>query len=419
MSTEKKYDVIVIGGGPSGMMSAGRAGSRGRKTLLLEKNYGLGKKLELTGGGRCNILNAEEDEKRLLDKYGKDRKFLFSTFSQHGMKDSFCFFEKHGLPLVVESRKRAFPKSQKAGDVVRLMKKFIKENNVQTKTEVTVDGFKVDSSNRIIAVLSDVGEFKAENYILATGGKAFPETGSTGEGLLWLKDLGHKVHRSEPGLVPLVVKEKWVKDLSGVTLSFVKITFGKRSILNNERTFSKKGKILFTHFGLSGPLILNSSKKVKEFLKRGPLKTEIDMYPDTDIGSVRKNVLKFFEKNKNKTLKNVMKECSPKGMSETILKVSFPDLGNKKVNEITKEEREHLADIMKAMPLTVIGTMDFDRSIVSEGGVDLREVDTKTMKSKLCPNLFLTGDILNLERPSGGFSLQWCWTSGWVAGSNA
>lgn len=416
MLTEK-YDVLVIGGGPSGMMAAGRAGSRNRKVLLLEKNRSLGKKLSMTGGGRCNILNAEEDEMKLLENYGESKKFLYSTFSKFGMKSAWNFFEDQGLPLVVEAKKRVFPESQNSADVIQTMKSYMKKNEVEVKRGVVVKGFKTEGVC-ITGVETNIGFIKAESFILSTGGLSYPSTGSTGEGLKWLKDLGHTIHPPEPSLVPLAVKESWVKNLSGTTLSFIKITFGVDKT-KKEGRFSEVGKILFTHFGLSGPLILNASKKVKELLKNDSVKTEIDMYPDTEISDLRKALLNLFNKNKNKTLKNIIKEQAPEGMSDTVVKLVAPSLLNKKVNEISKEKREEIADIMKAMPLTIISTMGMDRAIASAGGVDPSEIDTKTMRSKIYKNLYLTGDIPNIDRPSGGFSLQWCWTSGWVAGSNA
>ncbi len=414
--SNKNYDVIVIGGGPSGMMAAGRTAERGFRVLLLEKNKNLGKKLSLTGGGRCNILNAEENEKELIEKYGKSKKFLHSTFSQFGMKDTCNFFEEKGLPLVTEARKRVFPKSQKSLDVIKTMEEYMAENGVEVKRGLNVKGFEIKKCH-IVGVKTDFGLYYANKFILSTGGLSYPKTGSTGEGLKWLRDIGHTINSPEPSLVPLTVKESWVKELSGVTLSFAKITFGINKT-KKEGKFSKTGKILFTHFGLSGPLILNASREVKELLKKGLVKTEIDMYPDTDINEIRKNLLNLFNRNKNKSLKNIIKEVTPEGMSENVVKLVSSSLLETKVHNISKEKRENIADIMKRMPLTVTGTMGMDRAIASNGGLDLSEVDTKTMSSKIYKNLYITGDIIDIERPSGGFSLQWCWTSGWVAGSN-
>lgn len=412
----KKWDVIVVGGGPSGMMAAGCLAKNGASVLLLEKNRQLGRKLLLTGGGRCNIFKAEEDEKKLLSKYGEAEKFLYSPFSQHGMKDSWNFFERLGLPIVVEARKRAFPKTQKAVDVLNTLKKFMIENGVKIRTGVSVNGFKTEGK-KITEIETSVGLLKAKNFVLSTGGKSYPETGSTGEGLVWLKNLGHTVYPPKPDLVPLTVKEDWVKKLSGTSLSFMKITFGiDKSKLKGK--FSRTGKLLFTHFGISGPLILDSSNRVKKLLKEGPVLAEIDLYPDTDLGSVRKRILNVFEKNKNKDFKNVLPLFVPEGLSEALLSLIPEKITKKKVHSIIKEEREQLADTLKAVPLTITGSMGFDWAIISDGGVDLKEVDTKTMSSRIHSNLYLTGDVLNIVRPSGGYSLQLCWTTGWVAGSH-
>ena len=413
MSTTQHYDVIVIGGGPSGMMAAGTAAERGKRVLLVEKNKDLGKKLSLTGGGRCNIFNAEEDAKKLIENYGDSAKFLHSTFAKYGMKDAREFFEKRNLPIIVEARGRAFPESQNASDVTKLMKRYVTSNQVELKTDTKVLGFKI-KDKKIIGIETKSGIYTADVFILSTGGASYKETGSTGEGLGWLKEIGHTVHKSNPNIVPLTVGESWVKELSGTTLSFMKITFGT-NLAKNVGRFSKVGKILFTHFGLSGPLILNSSHEVKKLLEKGEVKVSIDMYPDTEIKALQNKVLDVFNKNKNKMLKNVVKEFVPNGMDEAFVAQFEEELQNTKVNSISREERIELVDRLKAMPLTVTGTMGMDWAVISDGGVDLKEVDTKTMRSNIHDNLYFTGDVLNINRPSGGFSLQLCWTTGFVA----
>jgi hypothetical protein len=417
MSTSQHYDVIVIGGGPSGMMAAGKAAERGKRVLLVEKNKDLGKKLSLTGGGRCNIFNAEEDTKKLVENYGDSAKFLYSTFAQFAMKDAKEFFENKGLPIIVEARDRAFPESQKARDVTKLMKRYVTSNQVELKADTKVLSFKIEKE-KIIGIETKEGIYTANAFILATGGASYKETGSTGEGLGWLKDLGHTVHKSNPNIVPLKVEEDWVKNISGTSLSFMKITFGT-NLAKNAGRFSKVGKILFTHFGISGPLILNSSYEVKKLLEKGEVRASIDMYPDTEIKTLQNKILDVFNKNKNKMLKNIVKEFVPNGMDEAFVAQFEEGLQNTKINNISREERIELVDRLKAMPLTVIGTMGMDWAVISDGGVDLKEVDTKTMRSKIHNNLYFTGDVLNVNRPSGGFSLQLCWTTGYVAGSSA
>lgn len=415
MST-KHYDVIVIGGGPSGMMAAGRAAEQGKRVLLVEKNKVLGKKLSLTGGGRCNILNAEEDPKKLMENYDDSAKFLHSTFAQFGMLDTRIFFENKGLSIIVEARKRAFPESQKATDVTKFMKKYVTSNNVELKTSTKVLGFKI-KEGKIVGVETKDGLYTADAFVLSTGGASHKDTGSTGEGISWLKDLGHTVHKSNPNIVPLKVEEEWVKELSGTSLSFMKITFGVDRT-KSEGRFSRVGKILFTHFGISGPLILNSAHDVKKLLAGGPVKATIDTYPDTDIKTLQNRVLEVFNRNKNKILKNVVKEFVPNGMEDAFTAQFSSEMREMKVHSIGREERIEIVDRLKAIPLTIIGTMGMDWAVISDGGVDLKEVDTKTMRSKIHDNLYFTGDVLNINRPSGGFSLQLCWTTGYVAGSN-
>ncbi len=418
MSVIAHYDVIVIGGGPSGMMAAGHAALKGRRVLLIEKNKDLGKKLSITGGGRCNILNAEEDERELLSHYGEASKFLFSPFSQHGMRDSWNFFEKLGLPLVVEARKRAFPMSQKAADVTATLRQFVISNNVELKRETKALGFVV-SEGKITGVKTNIGTYSADSFILATGGLSRQETGSTGEGLEWLKTLGYKIHAPNPNIVPLTVEDTWVKKLSGTSLSFMKITFGS-NLSKKDGKFFRTGKILFTHFGLSGPLILNSAHLVKKLLdKQGTVEAKIDMYPDTETGTLQQRVLSVFERNKNKLVKNVLSEIVPEGMDKALFQILPTEFLEEKVHSVNKAERQTLVDLLKAMPVTVDGTMGMDWAVISDGGIDLTQVETKTMRSKLHSNLFFTGDVLNINRPSGGYSLQLCWTTGVVAGTNA
>jgi len=421
MSTHERhigahFDVIVIGGGASGMMAAGRAAEKGKRVLLIEKNKELGKKLSITGGGRCNITNAEKDVRKLLSHYEEAAKFLFSPFSQFGVADTFSFFEKRGLPLVVEGGKRAFPETQSAPDVTLTLKKYMTQHGVTLKTGLKAQGFIVEEG-KIIGIQTNKESFSGDSFILATGGSSHQYTGSTGEGVEWLRDLGHAVHKPNPNIVPLKVEDKWVKDLSGTALPFMKITF---TDLNNSKKvqFSKTGRLLFTHFGLSGPLILNSAHQVKLMLKNGPVRAYIDLYPETEIGTLRNRILELFTINKNKALRNVLKEFVPSGMSNAIASLLPVELREKKVHSVSKEERFALVDLLKGLPLVVHDTMGYDWAVVSDGGVELTEVDTKTMRSKIHPNLYFTGDVLNISRPSGGYSLQLCWTTGWIAGSN-
>jgi len=414
-----KYDVIVVGGGASGMMTAGTAAKNGKRVLLIEKNKELGKKLKITGGGRCNITNETLDIKKLLKKYGDAEKFLYSPFSQFGVQDTFSFFEGLGLELVTEARDRVFPKSQKAMDVFQTLHNFMAKYNVTVLKDTPVKKFHVSSDESvngekaIKSVETKDGEkYFAHNFVIATGGNSYPETGSTGDGFTWLKQLGHTIHQSSPNIVPLKTAESWVHELSGTSLSFMKITF----YLDGKKSFSKTGKVLFTHFGLSGPLILNSAKEVSDILPHGEVTATIDCYPDTDHKQLEKNILKVFDANKNKSFKNIVKDIVPPGLSNTIIGFHIIPSVMDKVHSISKEDRKTIVHLLKALPVTITGLMGMDRAVVSDGGIPLTEIDTKRMKSSLYSNLYLTGDILHINRPSGGYSLQLCWTTGHVAG---
>jgi len=408
------YDVIVVGGGASGMMSAGRAGALGKKVLLIEKNKALGQKLRITGGGRCNVTNATYDTRAFLQNYGVAAPFLSSPFSQFGIKDTFTFFEGLGLPLVVQALNRAFPHTERATDVVNVLLKYMKQGKVTIKSATTVKKI-IHKNGKVEGIVAGGVTYKAESYILATGGVSHPETGSTGDGFDWLRDLGHKVKAPTPSIVPLEVSDAWVHKLSGKSMDKIKITF----YLEGKKQLSLVGRILFTHFGLSGPLILNSASKVGDWLQSGTVTASVDAFPNLDIGALDRELTKVFDQNKNKILKNVLKEIVPEGTTPGIaMLLSDLDLETK-VHSITKIQRRKIVDTLKALPIHVTNLMGYDKAVVADGGVVLSEIDTKTMRSKLFSNLYITGDLLDINRPSGGYSLQACWTSGFVAGTNA
>jgi predicted Rossmann fold flavoprotein len=416
MNASKKvqYDVVVIGGGASGMMTAITAAQRGKKVILLEKNISLGQKLNITGGGRCNITNAEFDIKKFLKVYGVAEPFLHSPFAQFSAQDTFTFFESLGLPLVVQARKRAFPATERATDVCNLMKRELNKNGVTVKTKCNVkqllqnDGVisGVQTSNEVIV---------GKSYVLATGGMSHPETGATGDGFSFLKQLGHKIKEPTPSIVPLQTSDTWIHALAGISLSFMKITF----FMEDKKQFSKTGKVLFTHFGLSGPLILNSASQVADLLQSGIVTASIDAYPDTNHGALDDQIIKVFNVSKNKILRTAFKEIVPTGTDKSLETLLFDVDFSKKVHSVTKEERKKIVHLLKALPVHITNLMGYDRAVVADGGVILHEVDMKTMQSNMIKNLYITGDLLNINRPSGGYGLQLCWTTGYIAGKNA
>ncbi len=407
-----KYDVVVIGGGPAGMMSAGRAAELGARVLLLEKNESLGKKLLLTGGGRCNVTNAEFDVDIFLGKFGDAKKFLFSPMAQFGVQDTLDFFEKWNVPIKVEAEKRVFPASDNAQSIWDALGRYMEKGRVDIVFHAEVMG--LEAKNGVITgVRRKNGEvISADAYILATGGKSHPETGSTGDGFKWLRSIGHLVEMARPALVPLRVKEKWIGRMSGASFSEATLSV----IREGKKKEPKKGKLLFTHFGLSGPLALNRSRRIGELLHEGEVPLSIDLFPHLNYEELDREFLAHLNEQKNKQMKNALSGFVPPICASTFLELAgiHPD---KVSSTVTRKERAELVRICKDLRVSIIDLLGEERAIVTSGGVDLKEVDFKYMRSRLYPNLYIVGDVLDIDRPSGGYSLQLCWTTGFVAGT--
>jgi predicted Rossmann fold flavoprotein len=393
------------------MMAAGRSAELGNKVILLEKNSSLGVKLLITGGGRCNVTNAELDVRKFLNKYKDSDKFLFSAFSQFSVKDTLEFFNSRRMATKVEAENRVFPVSNSAQSVWDVLVEYLKKGNVEIKTNASVIDFERDNNLITGIKLKNREIIKAKKIILATGGTSRPETGSTGDGFKWLRDLGHNIIASNEALVPISIKDKWVKDLSGVTLQNIKLT----TFQNNQKQESNKGKLLFTHFGISGPTVLNMSKDIGELLKYGEVEIKLDLLPHLDHGMLNSKLQELFKLDDKKKIKNSLDALIPSALVNIVLKLSNID-ENKTNNSVSREERMKLIEIIKNIPMQVDDLLGSDKAIVSSGGVDLTEVDFRTMQSKIIDNLYLVGDVLNIDRPSGGYSLQLCWTTGYVAG---
>lgn len=410
---ETIWDVVVIGGGASGMMSAGVAGSLGKKVLLLEKNTELGKKLLITGGGRCNVTNSEKDIRVLLSKFKDAEQFLFSAFSQFDNKSTLEFLYRRGMETKVEAYGRVFPITNSAKTVWEVLINYLKESKVTVSSDTEVVKINTENGRIVSVALKNKTEIKAKSFVIATGGLSRPETGSTGDGFKWLKEIGHKVVEPTASLVPIKTKTEWVERLQGISMEDVKITL----LQNNEKQSVKRGKILFTHFGLSGPTILNTSSEISELLKYGDVFLSLDLLPTLDHGQLNQKLQDVISENSNKKFKNILDNLLPSAVASLIVELSKID-PDKKSNSVTREERLSLIELIKNLKVEVDSLLGEDKAIVTSGGVVLEEVDFKTMSSKLYSNLYLTGDILNIDRPSGGYSLQLCWTTGFVAGKN-
>lgn len=409
-----RWDVAVIGGGPAGMMAAGRAAEKGARVILLEKNPILGKKLLITGGGRCNILNAEFDTKKLLAKYGEAGKYLASPFSLFAAKEAVEFFESRGLPIKVEHENRAFPITDSAQTVRDTLKGYLEDGSVVIETRSPIAGFITERGAIASARLKDGTFIDARAFVLATGGKSRPETGSTGDGFTWLTELGHTVRTAEAALVPISVHDAWVARAAGVSLADAKITLFQYE----QKLKSFRGKVLITHEGLSGPAILNASREIGEYLQYGDVVIDLDIRPESGYDKINTLLQKIFTENPTKKLKNSLQKFAQPALVPILLQMSQMD-GEKTCNAVTREERVRLTKLVKHVPVSVKGLLGLEKAVVTSGGVSLDEIDTRFMRSRLIRNLYLAGDVLDVNRPSGGYSLQLAWTTGRIAGENA
>jgi len=421
---ENLWDVVVVGGGPAGMMAAIRAGERGLRVILLEKNNTLGKKLLITGGGRCNVTNSEFDNRKLLEKFKDAGKFLFSAFSQYSVKEALEFFHSRGMPTKVQNELRTFPVSNSAQSVWNVLVKDLEKNNVEILSDASVVEILKESegpdAGRIVGVkLTNHKIIFGRNIILATGGISRPETGSTGDAYKWLRGLGHTVVEPMPSLVLIAIKDSWAKRLAGVSLSDTKITVlqnGEKQSVNKGLP-AQAGKILFTHVGLSGPTILNMSKDIGELLKYGEVFLALDLLPHEDYSTLNTRLQELFKEHDKKKFRNTLSNLIPSALAPIVVELSKinPEV---QANSITREERLRLVNLLKNIPLEVDKLLGVEKAVITSGGVVLDEIDFKTCASRLYPNLYLIGDLLNIDRPSGGYSLQLCWTTGFVAGNS-
>jgi len=409
----QKYNLAIIGGGPAGMMAGIQASKNGARVILIEKNPYLGVKLLITGKGRCNITNAEEDLKKLISIYGQNGKFLYSAINKFSNLDVIDFFENSGLKTKVERGNRVFPVSDTAKDVLYHLQKQLRANKVAVKLNSEVKKI-INKNNSIEKIILKNGEeIIADSYLITTGGKSYPGTGSTGDGYEWLKNLGHTIAEPRPALTPIIVKENTAKQLEGLSLKNVEI-----SIWNKKKLGSEFGEALFTSNGLSGPIILNLSKVVEKNMKEGSfdkLRMTIDFKPALDFPTLDKRIQKDFAEIKNKQFKNSLGKLMPKKLIPVMIELSKinPD---KKVNGVTKEERKTLVKLLKEFKLTVSGLVGFEKAIITSGGVNLKEIDPKTCKSKIIDNLYLAGEVLDIDGPTGGYNLQVAWSTGHLVG---
>ncbi|OGG59551.1 hypothetical protein A3C89_01160 [Candidatus Kaiserbacteria bacterium RIFCSPHIGHO2_02_FULL_50_50] len=405
--------VVVIGGGPAGMLAAITAARAGAQVTLLEKNKRLGEKLRITGGGRCNVTNNTQDVAKLLKKYGDAEQFLYAPFSQFAVEDTIAFFTELGVPFKEEAEGRMFPSTERAETIAEALIAEMQKLGVKIYTGDAVRGFTVDQDKILSARTASGAVHSGGVFIISTGGTSRPETGSEGDALPWLAELGHTIVKPDVTLVPVKTRETYTHDMSGLAFEDAKV-----SVVQGGTTLRKgRGKILFTHFGLSGPLILNMSKTVAEALRDDPVSLIIDLFPNEDDGALAARLLAHLQTNQNKTLRNTLRTFVPPLLASA-LATKFDISETVRAQECPRTLRVNIVQTLKRMTLSVTGVLGAEKSIVSSGGVPLEEIDTRTMRSKKVENLAIIGDVLNIDRPSGGYSLQLCWTTGYVAGKS-
>ncbi len=401
-----KYDLIIIGGGASGLMTGVLAKDKGLNFLILEKKDRVGLKLGITGKGRCNLSNYTTNLKQLVSNYKHNGKFLYHAFSEFNPVDTKNFFDKRlGIPLKVERGNRVFPKSDRSLDVVNAFYNELEEN-ILLNTEVkSIE----KEGDKITEVITDKGEYTADNYILATGGKTYPLTGSTGDGYIFAKDLGHSINYTYPVLVGWKCKEEFVEQLAGLTLKHVEITVYK----NGEEYKKEFGDAMFTHDGISGPIILELSQYTYDMYEKG-FEISIDLKPKVQFQELDERVNGLLRENGTTSFKNILKELLPSSLISVFIQLTNfdPYITGAEVN---KEQRTTILNLLKNLRLNVVDSEGYQRAVVNIGGIDIKEVDPNTMKSKLIDNLYFTGDILDLFGPTGGFNLQVCWSTAFVA----
>lgn len=415
--------VVVIGGGAAGMFAAMGAAEAGHRVTILEQNEKLGKKLYITGKGRCNLTNAC-DTQDLFGNIPRNPRFLYSAIYSYDNFRVMDFFENHGMKIKTERGNRVFPMSDHSSDVIATLQRRLQQLGVKiclhTRVqEVLTEACFADNHEekqdrrRVSGVGTDQGNYEADAVIIATGGISYPSTGSTGDGYRFAGNLGHKIEELSPSLVPMTVKEEYCMQMQGLSLRNIEVTIrdGKKLL------YQEFGELLFTHFGVSGPLILSASSVVNDRIRKRELQLEIDLKPALTEEQLDARILRDFEENKNRQFKNVIQRLLPSKMIPVVISLSgiSPE---KKINEITREERCRLLQVVKHFPLTLTGLRDFKEAIITRGGVNVKQINPSTMESKLVRGLYFAGEVLDVDAYTGGFNLQIAWSTGYLAGSS-
>lgn len=406
-------NVIVVGGGAAGMMAAVFAARNGQNVQLLEKNEKLGKKLFITGKGRCNITNAADIED-LFTAVISNPKFLYSGFYSFTNQQVIDFFEELGVKTKIERGERVFPVSDHSSDVIAAFSRELKSLGVSVSLHTEVRELLCEQDKVCGVLLTNGKKMKADAVIVATGGISYPSTGSTGDGYRFAKETGHRVTELLPSLVPMEVRQWYAKELQGLSLRNIeiRITDGKKKL------YEEFGEMLFTHYGVTGPVILSASSVVGKTLRKKELTLHIDLKPALSEEQLDKRILREFDANHNKQYKNSIDSLFPAKLKPVMIELSEIE-PEKKVNEITKEERQRLVHLIKDFTMTLTGLRSYNEAIITKGGVSVKEIDPGTMESKKMKGLYFAGEVLDLDAVTGGYNLQIAWSTGYLAGINA
>lgn len=410
-------NTVIIGGGPAGLMAAISSAKNGDKVTIIEKMNFCGKKLLITGKGRCNITNNAQMDK-FMENTPTNPKFLYGVFNNFTNKDMIELLENEGVKTKVERGERVFPVSDRAQDVLEALLHILKKQNVQILTNTTAKRIIIDDEKNVLGVeLYNGKEIKADKIILATGGKSYPVTGSTGDGYKLAKDLGHTITKIEPSLVPLTSHDEVCKELQGLSLRNVAIQLQ----ICDKVVYKDFGEMLFTHFGVSGPIVLSASsylvktKNIEQILNEGKVELEVDLKPALSEEKLDARILRDFEEQKNKQFKNSLDKLLPQKLIPVIIeKTNINE--SKKINEITKQERQKLVNELKHFKISINGTRPIEEAIVTSGGINIKEINPKTMESKLINGLYFAGEIIDVDCLTGGYNLQVAWSTGYTAG---
>lgn len=410
-------NTVIIGGGPAGLMAAISSAKNGDKVTIIEKMNSCGKKLLITGKGRCNITNNAQMDK-FMENTPTNPKFLYGVFNNFTNKDIIELLKNEGVKTKVERGERVFPVSDRAQDVLEALLHILRKQNVQILTNTTAKRIITDDEKNVLGVeLDDGKEIKTDKIILATGGKSYPVTGSTGDGYKLAKDLGHTITKIEPSLVPLTSHDEVCKELQGLSLRNVAIQLQ----ICDKEVYKDFGEMLFTHFGVSGPIVLSASsylvktKNIEQILKGGKVELEIDLKPALSEEKLDARILRDFEEQKNKQFKNSLDKLLPQKLIPVIIEKTNIN-GSKKINEITKQERQKLVKELKHFRISINGTRPIEEAIVTSGGINIKEINPKTMESKLISGLYFAGEVIDVDCLTGGYNLQVAWSTGYTAG---